>query len=166
MLSCDNGRQNLRLTSWTKSVCVCVRHALLCPNLYFMFPRLHSPRDNAKNHEISKSGYPATRSTPTVDRLHQRGWLSEWFHAVLKKQRIQTCLYNSYSMPQMFGLWMRRLGWAVSFTPRPLYPRGKDPWYPLGRRLGGPQNRSGQREEEKILDPTGTRTLTHWSSSP
>jgi hypothetical protein len=28
------------------------------------------------------------------------------------------------------------------------------------RRLGGPQSRSGRRGEEKILDPTGTRTPT------
>jgi hypothetical protein len=28
----------------------------------------------------------------------------------------------------------------VSFTPRPLYPQGKSPWYPLG----GPQSRSGR----------------------
>jgi hypothetical protein len=32
--------------------------------------------------------------------------------------------------------------------------------------LGGPQSRSGRRGEEKILDPTGTRTPTSWSSSP
>jgi hypothetical protein len=37
---------------------------------------------------------------------------------------------------------------------------GKKSRYPLDRRLGGPQGRSGRREEEKILDPTGTRTLT------
>jgi hypothetical protein len=48
---------------------------------------------------------------------------------------------------------------VVSFTPRPLYPRGKSPRYPLDRRLGGPQSRSGRRGEEKILDPTGTRTM-------
>jgi hypothetical protein len=34
--------------------------------------------------------------------------------------------------------------WVVSFTPRPLYPRGKSPRYPLDRRLGGPQGRSGR----------------------
>jgi hypothetical protein len=28
----------------------------------------------------------------------------------------------------------------------------------LDRRLGGPQSRYGRRGEEKILDPTGTRT--------
>jgi hypothetical protein len=47
--------------------------------------------------------------------------------------------------------------WVVSFTPRPLCPRGKRPRYPLDRRLGGPQNRYGERGEEKILDPTGTQ---------
>jgi hypothetical protein len=41
--------------------------------------------------------------------------------------------------------------WVVSFTPRPLYPRGKSPRYPLDRRLNGPQSRSGRRGEEKIL---------------
>jgi hypothetical protein len=30
---------------------------------------------------------------------------------------------------------------VVSFTPRPLYLRGKSPRYPLDRRLGGPQRR-------------------------
>jgi hypothetical protein len=40
----------------------------------------------------------------------------------------------------------------VNFMPRPLYPRGKSHRYPLDRRLGGPQSRSGRRGEEKILD--------------
>jgi hypothetical protein len=55
---------------------------------------------------------------------------------------------------------------VVSFTPQPLYDREKSPRYPLDRRLGGPQSRSGLRGEEKILDPTGTRTPTPRSSSP
>jgi hypothetical protein len=38
---------------------------------------------------------------------------------------------------------------VVSFTPRPLYPQGKGPSYPLDRRLGGPQSRSGRGGEEK-----------------
>jgi hypothetical protein len=38
---------------------------------------------------------------------------------------------------------------VVSFTTRPLYPQGKSPWYPLDRRLGGPQSRSGRGGEEK-----------------
>jgi hypothetical protein len=32
--------------------------------------------------------------------------------------------------------------------PRPLYPQEKNPWYPLDRRLGGPQSRSGRGGEE------------------
>jgi hypothetical protein len=54
----------------------------------------------------------------------------------------------------------------VSFTPPPLYPRGKRPRSPSDRKLGGPQSRSGRRGEGKILDPTGTRTPLPRSSSP
>jgi hypothetical protein len=38
--------------------------------------------------------------------------------------------------------------WGVSgqhHAPAALYPRGKGPRYPLDRRLGGPQSRSGHR---------------------
>jgi hypothetical protein len=37
---------------------------------------------------------------------------------------------------------------VVSFTIRPLYPRGNNPLYPLDRRLGEPQNWSGHGVEE------------------
>jgi len=33
--------------------------------------------------------------------------------------------------------------------PWPLYHQGKSPWYPLDRRLGGPQSWSGHSGEEK-----------------
>jgi hypothetical protein len=46
---------------------------------------------------------------------------------------------------------------VVSFTPRPIHPRGKRPRYALDRRLGGPQIRSGQHAEMNFLDRTGTR---------
>jgi hypothetical protein len=36
-----------------------------------------------------------------------------------------------------------RWRWVVSFTPQPLYPQLKNLLYPLDRRLGGPQSRSG-----------------------
>jgi hypothetical protein len=38
---------------------------------------------------------------------------------------------------------------VVGFMPRPLYPQGKIPWYPLDTRLGGPQSRSGRSDDEK-----------------
>jgi hypothetical protein len=42
---------------------------------------------------------------------------------------------------------------VVSFTPWPLYPQGRSSWYPLDRRLGGPQSRSGCSREEKNSQP-------------
>jgi hypothetical protein len=46
-----------------------------------------------------------------------------------------------------------RLSWVVSFTPWPLYPHGRSPWYPLVRRPCGPQCRSGRGGEEKNPQP-------------
>jgi hypothetical protein len=46
-----------------------------------------------------------------------------------------------------------RWRWVVSFTPLSLYLQGKSPWYPLDRRLGGPQSRSGRGSEEKNSQP-------------
>jgi hypothetical protein len=43
-----------------------------------------------------------------------------------------------------FGTRWRRV---VSYTLRTVYPQGKSPWYPLDRRLGGPQSRSGRGDE-------------------
>jgi hypothetical protein len=55
--------------------------------------------------------------------------------------------------------------WVVSFTPLPLFPRRKSPWYPLDKNLGWSQSRSGRRGEKKIVDTTGTRIPTPPSSS-
>jgi hypothetical protein len=46
------------------------------------------------------------------------------------------------------------MGWAVNTRPRPLYPR-----YPLYRRVGWPQGRSGRVTEN--LAPTGIRFPDH-----
>jgi hypothetical protein len=42
---------------------------------------------------------------------------------------------------------------VISFTHQPLYPQGESTWYPLDRRLGGPQSRSGHGGEEKNSQP-------------
>jgi hypothetical protein len=42
---------------------------------------------------------------------------------------------------------------VVSVTPRPPYSQGKNPWYPLDRRLGGSQSRNGRGGEEKNSQP-------------
>jgi hypothetical protein len=38
-------------------------------------------------------------------------------------------------------------------TPRPLYSQGRSPWYPLDKKLSGPQSRSGCGGEEKNSQP-------------
>jgi hypothetical protein len=46
----------------------------------------------------------------------------------------------------------------VNFMPWPLYLWGKNPWYPLNRRLGVPQSWSGCfGEEENPLSPAGNQ---------
>jgi hypothetical protein len=44
--------------------------------------------------------------------------------------------------------------------------RGKSPWYPLDRRLSGPQNQSGLCGEETNLDPAGKQTPAVHPVSP
>jgi hypothetical protein len=53
-------------------------------------------------------------------------------------------------------------------APAALYPWGKNPRYPLNRRLGGPQSRSGRRGQKKNLPLSGIepRTSIARSSSP
>jgi hypothetical protein len=66
-----------------------------------------------------------------------------------KAPRHEDVLGSGGKAPRILDLGTR-WRWVVSFTTRPLYPQGKIPWYPLYRRLGGPQSRSGHGGEEKI----------------
>jgi hypothetical protein len=61
-------------------------------------------------------------------------------------------LWSGDIAPRILDLGTRRR-WVVSFTARPLYLRGKRPWYPLDTRLGGLQSLSGRCREEKISQP-------------
>jgi len=51
---------------------------------------------------------------------------------------------------------------VVSFRPRPNYLHGRTLRFPLDRRLGGPQSRSGRggEEQKRILAPAGNRIPT------
>jgi hypothetical protein len=53
-----------------------------------------------------------------------------------------------------FGIGWR---WVASLKLRLFYPQGKRPWYPLDRRLVGPQSRSGEEKNSKLLP--GLETL-------
>jgi hypothetical protein len=46
-----------------------------------------------------------------------------------------------------------RWRWVVTFKLRPLYSQGKSLRYPLDRRLGGPQSRSGHGGEKRNSQP-------------
>jgi hypothetical protein len=48
---------------------------------------------------------------------------------------------------------MKTWGWVVSFMPWLIYPQGKDPQYPLDRRMGVPQSWSGRDMEKKNVYP-------------
>jgi hypothetical protein len=78
------------------------------------------------------------------------------------KVKLSLCLTKHHAMKTYWvsrGIAARildlstRWRWVVSFTPRPLYPQGKSPWYPLVMQLSGPQSRSGHRGEEKNSQP-------------
>jgi hypothetical protein len=42
---------------------------------------------------------------------------------------------------------------VASFMPQQLYHHRNSPWYPLDRRMGGPQSQSGHSGEEKNSQP-------------
>jgi hypothetical protein len=75
---------------------------------------------------------------------------------------LSLCLAKHHAMKMYWGVEVKLNafltsaldgGWVVSYTPRPLYPQGKSPWYPLDRRLGGPQSRSERGAEERNSQP-------------
>jgi hypothetical protein len=75
-----------------------------------------------------------------------------WFLCLTKHHAMKTYWGSRGIAPRILDLgsrWRR----VVSFTPRPLYSQGKSPRYPLDRRLGGPQSRSGRGGEEKNSNP-------------
>jgi hypothetical protein len=75
---------------------------------------------------------------------------------LIKHHAIKTYWGSGGIVPRILELGTR-WRWVVSFTPRPLYPQVKSPWYPSDRRLGGPRSRSGRGSEEKNSQlPPGT----------
>jgi len=54
--------------------------------------------------------------------------------------------------PRVLDVGTRRR-WVASFTPRLLHPQEKISWYPLDRRLGGPQSRYKRGNGEKNSQP-------------
>jgi hypothetical protein len=91
----------------------------------------------------------------------------KYFCVIFKSLKEIIIIIRIGSCGERGGVWERQqLETSGQFhAPTPFYSRGKSPRYPLNRRFGGPQSRFGRHGEEKILDPTGTRTPTPRSSS-
>jgi hypothetical protein len=72
------------------------------------------------------------------------------------KVKLSLCLTKHRAMKTYWGCggeFCARWRWVVGFTPRPLHQQGKSPWYPLDRRFGGTQSRSGHAGEENNSQP-------------
>jgi hypothetical protein len=68
--------------------------------------------------------------------------------STLPSRRMEECRYSSIILD--LGI---RWKLVVSFMPPLLYPSGKSHWYPLDRRMGGPQSQSGCCGGNKNLLP-------------
>jgi len=90
----------------------------------------------------------------TVKQTHTAKRKLRMFHIYKVKVRLSLCFIFNWA-PRHGGIALRildvgiRWRWVVSFTHWPLYRQGKSPWYPLHRRLGGPQIRFGRGGEAK-----------------
>jgi len=68
------------------------------------------------------------------------------------------CCMHFFVAPLIINLGTGRK-WMLNFMLWPLYPKEKNPWYPLNRMLVGPQSQCGHYgEEKKCLFPAGNRT--------
>jgi hypothetical protein len=74
----------------------------------------------------------------------------------------------SYAFIDLVTRWR----WVLSFTLLPLYPKGKSSRFPLGRRLGGNQSRSGLCGIKRNLlplsgiEPLPSSPSLYWLSYP
>jgi hypothetical protein len=96
----------------------------------------------------------------TVTWTHLR--LLRKTEAIKVKLKLSLCLNKHHAMKTYWGNGGMaplildlgtRWRWVVSFTPRPLYPQGKSPLYPLDRMLGGPRAVLDAVSERKIPSP-------------
>jgi len=83
---------------------------------------------------------------------------------LVKQIKVVSVLQLSTTPRRGIGTWVipprllelsARWRWVDSFKPRPLHFQRKSPSYPLDRRLGGPQDRSGRGEEKNSQTLTG-----------
>jgi hypothetical protein len=132
---------------------------------YTLDRRLGGSRTRSGRGRKEKNSQPLPELEPPIIQpvVHRHttalSQLLKLFLYLIKYHAMKTCpLLNHHAVktqwgsggiaPRILNL-VTRWRWVVSFTPRPLYPRGKSSLFPLDRRLGGPQSQSGCCGEEK-----------------
>jgi hypothetical protein len=73
-----------------------------------------------------------------------------FFFFVTEHRSMKACWGSGCIVPHISDIGTR-WRWVVSFTRRLLCPQRKSLWYPLDRRLGGPQNRFGRGDEKETF---------------
>jgi hypothetical protein len=104
----------------------------------------------------TRSNKVSPRTFQTALVLDSRLARTAWSYKPRGKVKLSLCLTKHHATKayrRSGGIAPRILWSRHSFTLRALYPQGKSPWYPLDRRLGGPQSRSGGGCEEKNSQP-------------
>jgi hypothetical protein len=122
-------------------------------------------------YEDTRNAYKILVGKPEGTRPLGRPIWKDNIRMVKVKIKLPLCLTKHHAMktywgsggiaPRILDLGIR-WRWVVSFTHRPLYPQGKSRWYPLDRRLGGPQSRSGCGGEQINSQPVAQR-YTDWA---
>jgi hypothetical protein len=118
----------------------------LCQNWY----------SNTFTPEVVECNEERLYSMPATD--HSTRLWNVYCSIIKKKKNLVILLTEHHTMKVYWGsggiaplsLWPRQK-WSAS--RRLLYPHGKSPWYPLDRRLGGPQSCSWHGGEEKNSQP-------------
>jgi hypothetical protein len=130
----------------------------------------HNPEDGGSMDLWNVGFLPQHYMAPQPRRWRQHGPLNRWsptttlhvatqkastwevkFSPCLAKHRAMKSYWGSGGIPARILNLGTRWRWVVSFTPPPLYPRGKKPWSPLNRRLSGSQIPSGSHGKEKKM---------------
>jgi hypothetical protein len=124
----------------------------MSPGLYCHIAR--GQPDVTSRNEVAFENWKGIRCRRKSDRPWNVEERCSSSHSLLRTVKLSLCLTNEgvwgtgCIYPNFLDLGTRwRL--VVSFTPRPLYPWGKSPWYPMDRRLDGTQSLSGRRGEEE-----------------
>jgi hypothetical protein len=154
---------------------VCLGFAVLCCTVYDLamdrskVQRVLTKCRNVHNSESDRvigldphQEYPCNMKVTKYKKFHHSQWISNFHLRYWRshyKVKLSLCFNWAPRHEGVLGEWRYSSThsltsalyggeWSAS-RPGRFIPQGKSPWYPLDRRLGGPQSRSGRGGEEK-----------------